>query len=76
MRTDGPSSADVSGQAMNMSYFDYAVVKALSVNGSFTPPTGSAAQYIQYPLTQRGLHVHSFEVMPDAKSDLPTPRHG
>lgn len=72
-----PADADMGDQANNKSAFQYSNVQAIAVGvGAGSPPTGAAAQYIQYPLTQRGLHVHSFEVQPVATSKLPPPRMG
>ncbi|KXZ43208.1 hypothetical protein GPECTOR_97g746 [Gonium pectorale] len=60
----------------NMSFFQYRRVLGIVVQPTTAQvPTGEAALYLQYPLGQRGLHLHTFEVQPARGSPIPAPRH-
>jgi hypothetical protein len=61
----------------NVSFAQFRKVLGLAVQPSAlsVPPSGTAAAYTQFPLSQLGSWLHTFEVQPSSRSPLPPARH-
>ncbi len=62
--------------ASNASYFNYQKRYGFRLcgGGRAPPSTATERQYFQYPLEQRGVYLHSYELQVNVNSTAPAPR--